>query len=133
MKVESKELNGVKIVKLTGQVRISTQNEFKDILDNLVSESEGRSVIINMDGVIYMNSIGLGIIIDTYKKFKEMKGRLVLCNLLPDISNLFEVTKLNRFIEIYKSENEAMIKVTVWYKYIAEKRKKSLNKEMTLQ
>lgn len=112
MKVESKELNGVKIVKLTGQVRISTQNEFKDILDSLVSESEGKNVIINMDGVIYMNSIGLGIIIDTYKKFKEMKGRMVLCNLLPDISNLFEVTKLNRFIEIYKSENEALIKLT---------------------
>lgn len=112
MKVESKELNGIKIVKLTGQVRISTQNEFKDILDNLVSESEGKSVIINMDGVIYMNSIGLGIIIDTYKKFKEMKGRIVLCNLLPDISNLFEVTKLNRFIEIYKNENEALIKLT---------------------
>jgi anti-anti-sigma factor len=112
MKVECKELNGIKIVRLTGQVRISTQNEFKDILDNLVSESEGKSVIINMDGIVYMNSIGLGLIIDTYKKFKEMKGRFVLCNLLPDISNLFEVTKLNRFIEIYKNENEAMVKVT---------------------
>jgi len=30
MKVEKKEVDGVKIVKLTGQIRISTQNEFKD-------------------------------------------------------------------------------------------------------
>jgi anti-anti-sigma factor len=112
MKVEVKELNGIKIVKLIGQVRISTQNEFKDLLDNLVKESEGQVVIVNMEGIIYMNSIGLGIIIDTYKKFKEMKGRMVLCNLLPEIMNLFEVTRLNRFIEIYSNESEALKKVT---------------------
>ncbi|MCX7745748.1 MAG: STAS domain-containing protein [Clostridia bacterium] len=112
MKVEVKELNGIKIIKLIGQIRISTQNDFKDLLDNLVKESEGQTVILNMEGIIYMNSIGLGIIIDTYKKFKEIKGRLVLCNLLPEIMNLFEVTRLNRFIEIYGNEAEAMKKVT---------------------
>ena len=57
-----------------------------------------------------MNSIGLGIIIDTYKKFRK-SGKIVLCSLLPEIMNLFEVTKLNRFIEIYKNESEAMSKI----------------------
>jgi len=42
-------------------------------LDNLARENEGKTVIISMDGVIYMNSAGLGIIIDTYKKFKEKR------------------------------------------------------------
>lgn len=111
MKIETKKQNGIKIIKLDGQVRISTQNDFKDLLDNLVKECEGETVIIDMNGVVYMNSVGLGIIIDTFKKFKEMKGKIVLCNLLPDIANLFEVTKLNRFIEIYSTEGEAMSKL----------------------
>lgn len=111
MKFETKEVDGVKIVKLTGQIRISTQNEFKDLLDRLARENEGKTVIISMDGVIYMNSAGLGIIIDTYKKFKEKKGKIILCNLLPDIEKLFEVTRLNRFIEIYSSEAEALSKL----------------------
>lgn len=110
MKVDTKELNGIKVLRLVGQVRISTQGDFKAILDNLAAESKSQTVIINMDGVVYMNSTGLGIIIDTYKKFKEANGRLVLCSLLPDIVNLFEVTRLNRFIEIYGSESEAMNK-----------------------
>ncbi|MCX7709770.1 MAG: STAS domain-containing protein [Clostridia bacterium] len=113
MKVETKELNGIKVLRLVGQVRISTQNDFKDILDDLVRDSKGQTVIINMDGIIYMNSTGLGIIIDTYKKFKEANGRLVLCNLLPDIMNLFEVTRLNRFIEIYSNESEALNKISL--------------------
>lgn len=112
MKVETKELDGVKVFKLTGQIRISTQNEFKDLLDTIARENGSRTVVLSLDGVIYMNSAGLGIIIDTYKKFKEMKGRMVLCNLMPEISKLFEVTRINRFIEIYASESEAITKVT---------------------
>lgn len=108
MRIETKELDGVKVVKLAGQIRISTQNEFKDLLDNLVSENADKFLVLNMDGVIYMNSAGLGIIIDTYKKFKEKNGKIVLCNLMPDIEKLFEVTRINRFIEIYNSELEAV-------------------------
>ncbi len=108
MKMEKKEVEGINVVKLTGQIRISTQNEFKDLLDDVAKENEGKTAVISLDGVVYMNSAGLGIIIDTYKKFKEKKGRMVLCNLTPDISKLFEVTRLNRFLEIYDSEKEAL-------------------------
>ena len=111
MKVETKELDGIKVVKLTGQIRISTQNEFKDLLDNIARDNGKKTVVLSLDGVIYMNSAGLGIIIDTYKKFKEMRGRLVLCNLMPEISKLFEVTRINRFIEIFSTESEAIRKV----------------------
>ncbi|NMB33344.1 MAG: STAS domain-containing protein [Clostridium sp.] len=108
MKMEKKEVEGINVVKLTGQIRISTQNEFKDLLDDVAKENEGKTAVISLDGVVYMNSAGLGIMIDTYKKFKEKKGRMVLCNLTPDISKLFEVTRLNRFLEIYDSEKEAL-------------------------
>ncbi|MCX7842736.1 MAG: STAS domain-containing protein [Clostridia bacterium] len=112
MKAEVKEINGVKIVRMVGQVRISTQNDFKDALDEIVKDSQGRPVVLNMDGIAYMNSTGLGIIIDTYKKIKDSNGRLILCNLLPDIMNLFEVTRLNRFIEICATESEAISKAS---------------------
>jgi stage II sporulation protein AA (anti-sigma F factor antagonist) len=108
MDKQLKEVDGVIIVKLTGQVRISTQNEFKDILDNLVVESGEKNVVINMEDIEFMNSVGLGIIIDTCKKFKEKNGKMVLSNLVPDILNLFEVTELDKFIEIFKTEGEAI-------------------------
>ena len=113
MKVETKQVEGLKVIKLSGQVRISTQNEFKDFFDGLVKESGKESVIIDMDGVGYMNSAGIGIIVDSYKRFKEQSGRMVLCNLASDINKLFEVTKLNKFIEIYGSESEALDKLLV--------------------
>jgi stage II sporulation protein AA (anti-sigma F factor antagonist) len=112
MKVEVKEIDKIKVIKITGQIRISTQNEFKDLLDNIARESATKTVVLSLDGVIYMNSAGLGIIVDTLRKFKEKKGRMVLCSLMPNVSNIFEITRINRFIEIYKTEQEAIAKVS---------------------
>ena len=113
MKFETKEVDNILVVSLFGQVRISTQNEFKDFFDYLIKDNGNRKVILNMDGVGYMNSAGIGIVVDSYKKFKELNGKLVLCNLVSDINKLFEVTKLNKFIEIFDTEEAALSKLTV--------------------
>ena len=112
MKFEARHVQGIKVIYLSGQIRISTQNEFKDFFDNLIKESGSETVVINMDGVGYMNSAGIGIIIDSYKRFKAMNGRMILCNLVSDINKLFEVTKLNKFIEIYENEEMAIEKAS---------------------
>ena len=108
---ETRDVEGVHVVVLEGQVRISTQNDFKDHLDKISAEYGDRTVLLEMTGISYMNSAGIGIIVDSFKKFRERGGRLALCNLSPDIFRLFEVTKLNRFISIFESESAAMTKL----------------------
>lgn len=113
MTFELCESNGVTIVAAEGQVRISTQNEFKDYLDKLFDNYASKTVILDMKAVSYMNSAGIGIIVDTFKKFRENEGKLVLSGLSPEITKLFEVTKLNRFIDIYPSTDDALSKLVV--------------------
>ncbi len=113
MTIEARDVDGVHVVQMEGQVRISTQNDFKDYLDQLSSSFGNAIVLLNMTGVSYMNSAGIGIIVDSFKKFREKSGRLTMCNLSPDIYRLFEVTKLNRFIEIFESETAAIEKLKV--------------------
>ena len=111
MTIDARDVDGVHVVQMEGQVRISTQNDFKDYLDQLSHNFGAATVLLNMTGVSYMNSAGIGIIVDSFKKFREKGGRLTMCNLSPDILRLFEVTKLNRFIEIFEGETAAMEKL----------------------
>lgn len=112
MTFEASDVGGIRVVQFEGQVRISTQNDFKDYLDALSEEYGKKTALLNMMKVSYMNSAGIGIIVDSFKKFREKGGRLTMCNLSQDISRLFEVTKLNRFIEIFESEEDAMAKLS---------------------
>lgn len=110
MNFEFRELHGIYIASCEGQIRISTQNEFKACLDKLFSEYGSRVVILDMKNVSYLNSAGIGIIVDTFKNFRDSEGKLVLTGLTCEIAKLFEVTKLNRFIEIYPDVDEAIAK-----------------------
>lgn len=112
MTIEATDIGGIRVVQIEGQVRISTQNDFKDYLDALSGEYGKKTALLNMSKVTYMNSAGIGIIVDSFKKFREQGGRLTMCNLSQDIARLFEVTKLNRFIEIFESEDAAVTKLS---------------------
>lgn len=111
MEFKVSEKNEFIIVAMEGQVRISTQNDFLDYTNHMFDLYGSKTVLLDMEKVSYMNSAGIGIIVDTFKKFRDNGGRMILCNLIPDISRLFEVTKLNRFIEIYPSVDDAIHKL----------------------
>jgi len=111
MEFNTTERSGFTMVAMEGQVRISTQNDFMDYMDQLCNSYGSQPVLLDMTKVSYMNSAGIGIIVDTFKKFRDNGGRMVLCNLISDITKLFEVTKLNRFIEIFPSVDDAIHKL----------------------
>lgn len=102
------EKDGVVVATFEGQVRISTQNDFMEHLNQLFESKGTQTVLLDMTKVSYMNSAGIGIIVDTFKKFRDQGGQLILCGLIPDINRLFEVTRLNRFIQIYPSVDDAL-------------------------
>ncbi len=111
MNVLRKTVDNAEVVTIEGQIRISTQSEFEEFFNHLMEEESNHQVILNMSGIKYINSAGIGMIVDSFRNFKENGGRLVLCSLISDIEKLFEVTKLNRCIEIYPTEEEALRKI----------------------
>lgn len=113
MTLDISEKNGIIIAALQGQIRISTQNIFMDQMNQVFDAYGKRTVILNMESVSYINSAGIGILVDTFKRFRDNDASFILCGLSPDILKLFEVTKLSRFIEIYPNVEEAMKKLMV--------------------
>ena len=108
MNFEYRDISGIHIVDAQGEIRISTQDEFKSCLDKLFSDYGQKVAVLDMKDVTYINSAGIGIIVDTFKNFRDKSGKLILCGLSCEISKLFELTKLNRFIEIYTCVDDAV-------------------------
>jgi anti-anti-sigma factor len=112
MEFSQKNVKGVMVFSIKGQIRISTQAECKEYFDKLIEENSSKAAVLDMSGIGYMNSAGIGMIVECFKKFRDNGGRLVLCSLVPDITKLFEVTRLDRFIEIYPDVETAVQKLT---------------------
>jgi anti-sigma B factor antagonist len=73
-----------------------------------VDEEGCRKLLLNFGNVEFLSSAALGKLITLNKKLLAAKGRLILCNIDPQIHEVFEITKLDKFFNIQKEEQTAL-------------------------
>src|SRR5260370_652448 len=74
-------------------------------LFSLVDNEGCRKVLLNFSNVESLSSAALGKLITLNKKLQQAGGRLVLCNIDPQIHEVFEITKLDKFFKIRKDDD----------------------------
>jgi len=74
----------------------------------LVEEDNRKSVLLNFTTVEFLSSAALGKLITLEKKMKAHGGKLKLCNIRPDIYEVFQITRLNNLFDIKKDQQEAL-------------------------
>ncbi len=97
-------------------VRFRDQKIIEDIniqewgqeLFQLVDVENRQKLLLNFSGVDFLSSAALGKLITLDKKVKARSGQLRLCNIRPEIYEVFAITKLNRLFDIRDEESEAL-------------------------
>jgi anti-sigma B factor antagonist len=80
--------------------------EFQDLLHKLLEDNK-KNIIVDLGGVKFMNSTGLGMLISGYTSVKNGGGSLVLANATEKINSLLVITKLITIFDNYNSVDEA--------------------------
>src|SRR5438874_9821999 len=61
---------------------------------------QNQKILLNFSNVEYLSSAALGKLIALNKKVKAADGRLILCNIDPNIYEVFELTRLDQILKI---------------------------------
>ena len=69
-------------------------------LHRVVDELGRRKVLLNFGNLEFMTSSAFGKVITLYRKLLAVRGKLVLCNIVPDILEVFKITKLDKLLHI---------------------------------
>jgi anti-sigma B factor antagonist len=77
-------------------------------LFSLVDTDAHRKLLLNFTNVEYMSSAALGKLINLHKKLAGLKGKLAMCNVIPQIFEVFAITKLDKIFKIFPDEAAAM-------------------------
>ena len=109
-RLELEEVGDVTVVSFVDKKILDEQNIqiIGEQLFSLVDELGRRKLILNFSNVEYLSSAALGKFITLNKKVNAAGGRLVLCNIDPQIYEVFEITKLNKLFNIQKEEQAAL-------------------------
>ena len=88
-------------------LRYSLIKLLKNTLEDLI-KSENTNIIINMSHVRSINSILFGIFIGIQCKCRKNGGRMCLFGVHPDLMLIFFIIKLDKYIDIYMNEYDAL-------------------------
>ena len=110
-RLEVEDIGDVTVVNFIDE-KIEEQNiqAIGEELFHLVDELGRRNILLNLDNVEYLSSAALGKFITLNKKVQAAGGKLVLCNIDPQIREVFEITKLDKLFLICGDEQEALQK-----------------------
>jgi anti-sigma B factor antagonist len=99
--------NGV-VIKFNGKLMGGPlAGELNSTLHNLINEGK-MNIVVNMSGVTFMNSTGLGILISGLATMKNKNGYFKLAAIPKNIDGILSVTKLNQIFEQYITVDEAL-------------------------
>jgi anti-sigma B factor antagonist len=109
-RLEVEQIGDVTVVNFIDRKILDEQNIqiIGEQLFSLVDEEGCRKLLLNFGNVEFLSSAALGKLITLNKKLQTAKGRLILCNIDPQIHEVFEITKLDKFFNIQKEEQTAL-------------------------
>jgi anti-sigma B factor antagonist len=110
-RLELEDLGEVTVVSFRDRKILDEQNiqVIGEELFSLVDEYSRTKLLLNFHNVEYMSSAALGKLITLNKKVGAAKGgKLVLCNIDPQIREVFEITRLDRLFTIKGDEQEGL-------------------------
>ena len=108
MQIEQRTVENVIVLDLHGRVTLGDGDELlKDKVNSLTNQGL-KNIVLNLAGVPYVDSAGLGEIVRTYTTVSRQGGSLKLLNLTKRITDLLSITKLLTVFETYEEEKEAI-------------------------
>jgi anti-sigma B factor antagonist len=108
LKVKTRMEGDVAIVSVSGKLMggpesDALRNEVKNLIDGGT-----KKFVVNLKGVPWINSTGLGALMAVYTSIQRSEGVLKLCHVSDRIQSLFMITKLLTIFDTYPTEQEAI-------------------------
>ncbi|GHO49078.1 STAS domain-containing protein [Ktedonospora formicarum] len=98
----------VSIVDLHGEITILAE----PILNNAYAEAEARGldvILLNFSDVKYINSTGIALIVSLIARARKQHRRLLACGLRDHYVEIFQVTRLIDFLNVFPDETSALV------------------------
>ena len=109
MNISERAIGDVVVVDVSGKVTLADGGDtiLKDKLRSLVQQGK-RKLLLNLADVAYVDSAGLGAMVQSYTTVTNQGGALKLVNMTKRIHDLLAITKLLTVFDTFDNEAEAV-------------------------
>jgi stage II sporulation protein AA (anti-sigma F factor antagonist) len=108
LEITQREMKGIYLLALKGRLALGQESTgLRTVIDGLLANGATR-IVLNLEHVHFVDSAGLGALIELHRKTKTKGGRLLLCHLGPQLKQALELARLMPLFETSQTEQEAI-------------------------
>lgn len=106
--IVEKLVKDVVLVDLRGRITLGPETEALRSKLNILIGAGYRRILLNLEDVAYVDSIGLSTLIAAYTSARKAGGDLKLLHLPRGVQQLLQITRLSTVFEIHEDLNKAL-------------------------
>jgi len=107
LKLNTRTVDEIVILDCTGRIVLGEESGYlRDTVKQLMAEQQ--RLVLNLSGVTYIDSGGLGTLVGLYTTACSTGGSVKLANLTQRVGDLLQVTKLVTIFDVYDDEKKAV-------------------------
>lgn len=103
----TRDVDGRVVIGVAGEIDVYSAPKLRDRLSDLVGEG-AYDLIIDMEGVEFIDSTGLGVLVGGLKKVRSHDGGLKLVCTQDRLLKIFQITGLSKVFAIHDSVENAL-------------------------
>ena len=108
MKMKRVPSDSVMVLELSGKIMGGpSHDEFKAEIKDII-EQGFKDVVLDLKGVPWINSTGLGILISGYHSVKAAEGVMKVCNVKERVLSIFYISQLEKIFDVYETREDAL-------------------------
>ena len=108
IQASTRAVGDVAIVDISGQLRLGEgTGKVREVMQQLARDGY-RKILLNLAGVIHIDSSGIGELMMNYTTLRNQGGELKLMNLNKNVRNLLQVTRLYTVFDVHEDQATAL-------------------------
>jgi anti-sigma B factor antagonist len=108
LNINERQAGDVAVLDMSGKITIGEGSvALRTSIRRLLEEGK-KKILLNLAGVGYIDSSGIGELVSSYTVIGDAEGQLKLLNLTQKLQDLLAITKLLTVFDVYDSESEAL-------------------------
>ena len=99
MDIKIENIGTTLVAKLTGELDHHTAPLLRDTLDREISLNNTVNIVLDFDGVTFMDSSGIGVIVGRYRQISARGGKIMVIRVKPQVDKILEISGLKKILD----------------------------------
>ncbi|MFY9177200.1 MAG: anti-sigma F factor antagonist [Caldicoprobacterales bacterium] len=108
MEIKGRKKKNTLMVSLKGELDHHTANQVRQYIDGILEDPTIKNIVMDIQGLNFMDSSGIGVILGRYKIISKRGGKLGVVNINAHIDRIFQMSGIYKLIKVYDQLDQAL-------------------------